>query len=62
MLNFTDEELLIIESGLQDRVYRMLTDANAYKRNGNVEAQKDCLNEWHLAQNLLDKIKNEKKK
>jgi hypothetical protein len=59
MPNFTKEELLIIKSGLQDRAYRMLNDANAYKRNGNVEAQKDCLNEWHLAQDLLKKVENE---
>ena len=57
MPNFTKEELRIIKYALNGRADRMARDAIAYKNVGNVEAQKDCLNEMRLAQNLLEKIK-----
>lgn len=51
-LKFTDKELDIIQSALRGRADRMFNDAMAYKKNGNTEALKDCLNEFRLAQNL----------
>lgn len=60
MPNFTNEEMRIVKYALQERIDRMYRDADAYKNVGNVEAQKDCLNEVRLAQNLLNKIQNEK--
>ena len=47
----------IIKYALKERADRMFRDSIAYKNVGNVEAQKDCLNEMRLAQNLLEKIK-----
>ena len=59
MPKFTEEELRIITYAMYDRIGRMRMDADAYKNVGNVEAQKDCLNEVRLAQNLLNKIQNQ---
>jgi len=51
-LKFTDKELDIIQSALSCRADMMFRDAQEYKKSGNTDALKDCLNEFRLAQNL----------
>lgn len=55
--SFTKEELGIIINSLTLRESAMLRDAEAYRDQKNVDAQKDCLNEFHKAHKLRDKIR-----
>ena len=54
---FTEEEVATILYALNDRTTRMFRDAEAYKRNENKEAMKDCLREMDKA-NCLSKLIN----
>ena len=55
-MDFTKEELEIIGHALMLRESRMLADSEAYKSQKNLEAQKDCLDEWRKTNKLHDKI------
>lgn len=50
------EELEIIGSALGERESRMLADAELYKKQGNREAQMDCINEWRKANKLHERV------
>jgi hypothetical protein len=61
-MNFTDEELNIIEYALLDRTNVMFRDYEAYKNAGNKEAMLDCLAEMRKANALRDRIHDEELK
>lgn len=61
-MNFTDEELNIIEYALLDRTNVMLRDYAAYKNAGDKEAMLDCLAEMRKAKALRDRIHDEEPK
>jgi hypothetical protein len=54
--DFTKEELDIICHSLRLRESRMLADSELYKAQRNLEAQKDCLDEWRKTHKLHEKI------
>lgn len=57
-ITLTTEELEVIRYALMDRECRMLRDADTYKAQKNVDAQKDCLDEWRKAHNLTERFSN----
>jgi hypothetical protein len=57
-MDFTKEELEIIRMSLTLRECRMLGDAELYKKQGNPEAQKDCIDEWRKTSKLNNKVFN----
>ena len=58
-MKFSKEELEIIGNALMGRETRMLHDADLYRDQRNLEAQKDCLDEWRKAHNLHERIRKE---
>lgn len=56
MFSFTKEEFEIIRHALTLRESAMLRDAEAYRDQKNLEAQKDCMNEWRKTHALNEKI------
>ena len=58
-MKFTEEELEIIKNALISRMCQMLRDAELYKKQQNLEAQKDCYNEFRKSRKLYDKIRDE---
>lgn len=57
-ITLTKEELEVIKYALMDRECRMLRDADTYKAQKNLDAQKDCLDEWRKAHNLAERLSN----
>ena len=57
-MEFSKEELEIISFSLIERQTRMMSDAEAYKKLGNPEAQMDCINEWRKANKLYEKVRS----
>jgi hypothetical protein len=55
-ITISDDERQILLFALTDRANRMFRDAEAYKRNGNKAAMKDCLNEMAKANDLAKLI------
>lgn len=53
---FSTEELTIIETALMRHSCRLLADVEAYRDQGNKEAQKDALSEWRKVNKLYDKV------
>jgi hypothetical protein len=61
-IEFSEKELEVIILGLKEREDRMFRDAEIYKKQGNKEAQMDCLDEMHIAEytrRRLQEIKNQ---
>ena len=55
-MELSKEELEIIGSALGERESRMLRDAGLYKKQGNREAQMDCISEWRKAYKLHERV------
>lgn len=53
---FTPEELTIIKNALNQLSSRLLADVEAYRDQGNKEAQKDALFEWRKVNKLYNKL------
>lgn len=53
---FTPEELTIIKDALMQLSSRLLADVEAYRDQGNKEAQKDALLEWRKVRRLNTKV------
>ena len=53
---FTPEELTIIKNALMQLSSRLLADVEAYRDQGNKEAQKDALLEWRKVRRLNTKV------
>lgn len=56
-MDFTKEELEIISHALNLRECRMIDYIEAYKSQNNIEAQKDCMNEFRKTTVLNNKIR-----
>lgn len=50
------EELTMIRYALMNLSIRMLADVEAYRNQGNKEAQEDALSEWRKIEKLEDKV------
>jgi hypothetical protein len=57
LIDFTSEDLKIIEEGLKERVDRMFRDHETYRLRGNKEASMDCLDEFRKAMELRERVK-----
>ena len=55
-IEFSEKELQTIIAGLRERENRMFSDAETYKNQGNKIAQLDCIQEWHIAQDLRERL------
>ena len=53
---FTPEELTIIKSALRQLSSRLLADVEAYRDQGNKEAQKDAFSEWRKVNKLYGRL------
>ena len=58
-VELTKEELDIVCHALMLRENAMLRDAEAYRDQKNLEAQKDCMNEWHKTNKLHERLRRE---
>ena len=56
MFSFTKEEFDVISHALTLRESAMLRDAEAYRDQHNLDAQKDCMDEWRKTHILNEKI------
>ena len=54
----TQDEVKMLASAIDTHISMLYRDAEAYKRNGNVEAQLDCLNEVKKFNALKEKIRS----
>lgn len=52
----TQDEVKMLASAIDTHISMLYRDAEVYKRNGNVEAQLDCLNEAKKFRALKEKI------
>lgn len=59
-ITLANSEVDILICALRDRENTMFRDSEAYKRNGNTEAQKDCIAEMKSAEILRHVIENAK--
>ena len=55
-IDLSNKELETIIAGLRERENRMFSDAETYKNQGNKIAQLDCIQEWHIAQDLRERL------
>lgn len=58
-IELTKEELDIVCHSLTLRENAMLRDAEAYRDQKNLEAQKDCMDEWRKTDKLHERIRRE---
>ena len=59
-IEVSDKELEVLILGLREREDRMFKDAETYKNQGNKLAQMDCIQEWHIAQDIRERLEKEK--
>lgn len=57
-INFSQKELDTIIAGLREREDRMFRDAQEYGKQGNKIAQMDCVQEWHLAEDIRKRLQS----
>ena len=58
-IEVTTEELETMLAGLREREDVMFNEAQNYKNLGNKDAQYSCLDEWHKAKSLRERIQKE---
>lgn len=54
----TQDDIQMLSNAIDTHISMLYRDAEAYKRNGNVEAQLDCLNEVNKFRALKEKIRS----
>lgn len=55
-IELTDQELETIILSLRERENIMFNQSLIYKNQGNKLAQMDCIQEWHIAQHLRERL------
>ena len=54
----TEQEIIMLGVAIDTHVKMLLNDEDAYKRNGNTEAVKDCLDEVRRFKALKEKLES----
>lgn len=61
-IDFTGKDLEVIILGLRERENIMFNQSLIYKNQGNKLAQMDCIQEWHIARDIRERLENYKEK
>ena len=59
-IEVSDKELEVIIMALRGREDIMFNQSQIYKNQGNKLAQMDCIQEWHIAQDIRERLEKEK--
>ena len=60
-IEVSDKELEVIILGLRERENIMFNQSLIYKNQGNKVAQMDCIQEWHIARDIRERLEMEYK-